>query len=208
MGKESQPSVAVAVPVKGDAAGPAAAHQNNNNNKGGNQHKGGGNNKGGRGRGGKGRGGRGGRGGGGRGKGAGKGGRRAGHGVDHGGGVYGKGGGKGPRMRGSHVGPGTFGCGRLGMLFFAFRFLSRRMGCGKKNKHKKQGQSPATAAVVPRSYVRVSRQSVLRVCVGAEIAVGLPLAWEIISDAMSFWEGAFDESPPLGPHCPLPRLRS
>lgn len=42
----------------------------------------------------------------------------------------------GPRMRGSHVGPGTFGCGRLGMLFMAFRFLQRKT-MGKKKKKKK-----------------------------------------------------------------------
>ena len=41
----------------------------------------------------------------------------------------------GPRMRGSHVGPGTFGCGRLGMLFMAFRFLQRKTMGKKKKKH-------------------------------------------------------------------------
>lgn len=42
----------------------------------------------------------------------------------------------GPRMRGGNVGPGTFGCGRLGMLFMAFRFLQRKtMGKKKKKKH-------------------------------------------------------------------------
>lgn len=44
----------------------------------------------------------------------------------------------GPRIRGGNMGPGAFGCGRLGMLFMAFRFLQRKMR--KKNrKNKKHG---------------------------------------------------------------------
>ncbi len=46
----------------------------------------------------------------------------------------------GPRIRGGNMGPGVIfralGCGRLGMVFMAFRFMQRKMF--KKNRKNKQ----------------------------------------------------------------------
>ena len=125
--------------------------------------------------------------------------------MDHGGGVYSKGGGKGPRVRGGNVGPGTFGCGRLGMLFFGFRFLQRRMGCGKKNKHKKQGQSTSGTYLCYHAS-----QHPLGVGVGAEMYLVCRLSGSI-SDAglMSCVRRAclfFSKGGALGHICPFASL--
>lgn len=145
MAKESQTSgpeatappmpTTVAVPVDNTVAPPATAAAKGGAGLAPGRRGGGGG--GGRGRGKGGRGGRGGRGGGGRGRGAGKGGRKAGQGIDHGGGVRSRGGRKGPAVRGSHVNFGTFGCGRLGLVVMAFRFMMRGMNCGKRRKNKR-----------------------------------------------------------------------
>lgn len=62
-------------------------------------------------------------------------------------------------MRGSHVGPGTFGCGRLGMLFMAFRFLQRRTrGKKKKKKHHGNNNQHHGEAAQQRTFVGILRR--------------------------------------------------
>ncbi|CAM9602588.1 unnamed protein product [Ectocarpus fasciculatus] len=89
-------------------------------------------------------------------------------------------------MRGSHVGPGTFGCGRLGMLFMAFRFLQRKVGKKKKkgnhnNNRKHQGNphglpnNQPYASGQPQPYVSNAQHAGEEKVEEMPVAVGVPV---------------------------------
>lgn len=78
------------------------------------------------------------------------------------------------------MGPGTFGCGRLGLVFMAFRFMQRRMRRRGKQNHKK-GQ------LVHLSYIYCSVLLFPTVCTlyGTVVLGKSPWTYSISCDADS-----------------------